>query len=380
MRAACDILILGGGVVGASAAYHLARRRAGRVLLLEKAFLGAGASGKATAVLRRPDDDDPAAALAWLSQQFYERFPDPLVGPPVFSRTGLILLRKEDDACPSPLPRVSSLELMEIDPNAHLAEGETALYDADAGAVDPVQALASFAEAARRAGADLRQGVEVKALTVEKGKVTGVETNEGPYACGALVLAAGPWAAALARGVRAALPLQACRAQAALFRRPPDCSRRGVICLDRAQGLYFKPTPGDLIQVGGLADEPEAADPDHYDEAADDDWLRGVRQKLSRRFPAMHRAYGRGGFASVAAVTPDGLPILDRLPGVENAIAAVGFGPRGAALAPAAGQVLAALIAGATDGGPDPGPFRLARFGEPEEPKGRPAAVAASPP
>jgi sarcosine oxidase subunit beta len=368
MQAACDILILGGGAVGVSSAYHLARRRLGRVVLLEKAFLGAGASGKSLAVLRRPDAADPAAALALLSQQFYERFPDPLIGPPVFSRTGLLLLQAELDAdASSPLRRVSSQELMEIDANAHLAEGETALFDPDAGALDPAPTLAALAEAARRQGADVRQGVEVKAVTVEKGRISGVETNEGPYACGALVLTAGSWTANLARGLKATLPVQARRTQTALFRRPPDCGRRSVIVVDRAQGYCFKPAAGELIQVSGLGDEGEPVDPEQYDEAASGEWLRTVRQKLSRRFPALHRAFGRGGYAGLSAATPDGLPIVDQLPGVEGVWCAAGFGDRDVALAPAAGAALAALLAGAAaDGGPDLGPFRLGRFAEQE--------------
>jgi sarcosine oxidase subunit beta len=378
MRASCDILLIGGGILGVSIAYHLARRRAGRVVLLEKSFLGAGASGKACVILRRLPESAAVAPLARHSQRVYEHLPETGGGAPVFSRTGLVLLQPQGtgDATPPGLLPLGGLELMEIDPNLHLAEGETALYDDAAGTVEPVQVLTLLAEQARRHGADLRQGVEVKAVMVEKGKVTGVETNEGPYACGALVLAAGPWSAALARGVKAALPVRACRWQAALFRRPPDLARRAVVCLDPGQGLYFKPAPGEWVEAGALAAEEGEVDPDRYDEVADGEWLRGVRQRLSRRFPAMHRGYGRGGYGALAAVTPDGVPLLDRLPGVEGAWVAAGFGGQDVALAPAAGRLLSELMLGGRAEDLDPAPFRLSRFTEAEEAKPAPAAAS----
>jgi sarcosine oxidase subunit beta len=373
MRASCDILLIGGGVVGASIAYHLARRRAGRIVLVEKSFLGAGASGKAGVILRRRDDSDAVASLAHYSQRVYEHFAESIGGPPIFSRTGLVLLPSGVAATPGLRP-ISSLESMEIDPNLHLLEGETALYDPGAGTVDPVQVLAQLAEEARRQGVDLRQGVEVRSLLVEKGKAIGVDTNEGPYACGAVVLAVGAWTTALARGLKTALPVRACRSQTALFRRPLDLARRAVICIDQVQGLYFKPAPGEAVEAGNLTVESDTeVDPDQYDEAADGEWLRSVRPRLSRRFPALHRSYGRGGYGALCAATPDGAPILDRLPGVEGLWCAAGFGGQDVALAPAAGRLLSEMMLGGKADDLDAAPFRLARFSREEEPKAAPA-------
>ena len=182
---------------------------------------------------------------------------------------------------------VSGQELAEIDPNARLAEDELAAYEAEAGYVEAVQVVASFAEAARRERADIRQGVEVKDILMEGDAVVGVETNEGRYDSRTVVLATGPWAAQLARAVKTALPVQACRTQVALFRRPPDFGRRGPVYGDFVQGIYFKPTHGEMIHAGSLAGEEmqDPVDPDAYNEAADGDWLPQVRQRLSRRYP-----------------------------------------------------------------------------------------------
>ncbi len=156
----------------------------------------------------------------------------------------------------------------------------------------------------------------------------GVETNEGPYDCGRLVLATGAWAARLPATVRIDLPVRPARASVALFRRPADSGRRGVVIADFVQGLYLRPAQGDLIHAGDLATPPTEPllDPDSYNEAADGDWLSAIRQRLIRRYPAMHCGFGRGGYALLTDLTPDGRPILDSLPGLEGAYCAAGFG------------------------------------------------------
>jgi sarcosine oxidase subunit beta len=372
------MLIVGGGVMGTSIAYALAKRRAGRVVLLEKSHLGAGSSGKSGAIIRQHYSNRLTAAMAQKSLRVFEHFDDVVGGPPVFTHTGMVLVVNQRDRAGLEanlvmqrglgidVRLVSPGELTEIDANVQLKEDELAAFEAEAGYVEAVQVVASFADAARQAGADIRQGVEVKSIVTEKNRVTGVETNEGRYDCGRLVLATGPWAAQLANTIGLKLPVQACRTQVALFRRPPDCGRRGVVYGDFVQGLYFKPTHGDMVHAGSLAGEEinNPVDPDDYNEAADGDWLPQVRQKLSRRCPALHRGYGRGGFGALYGITPDWHPILDRLPGVEGAYCAVGFSGHGFKMSPIVGQLMSELIVDSQVASLDLKPLRLARFDE----------------
>jgi glycine/D-amino acid oxidase-like deaminating enzyme len=261
---------------------------------------------------------------------------------------------------------VSAAELAEIDPNVQLADEELAAFESEAGYVEAVQVVASFAEAARREGADVRSGVEVRAILVEKDRVVGVDTNEGRYECRALILATGAWASQLAEPLKLNLPVQACRTQVALFRRPADSGRRGAVYGDFVHGLYFKPTHGDMIHAGSLAGEEvrDPVDPDHYNEAADGSWLPQVRQRLSRRYPIMHRGYGRGGYGALYGITPDWHPILDRLPGIEGAYCAVGFSGHGFKLSPIVGQLMTELILDGQAHTLDITPLRLGRFVE----------------
>jgi sarcosine oxidase subunit beta len=376
----CDILIVGGGVMGVSIAHALAQRRVGRVVVLEKAFLGAGSSGKSGAIIRQHYSNRLTASMAQKSLRVFEDFEDVIGGPPVFTHTGMLVVVKEGDRAGLEanvamqrelgidVRLVSPQDVMELDPNARLAEDELAAYEAEAGYVEAVQVVASFADAASREGADIRQGVEVQSLVLDGDRVAGVDTNEGRYACKTVILATGPWAAQLARESGIELPVQACRTQVALFRRPTDFGRRGPVYGDFVQGLYFKPTHGEMIHAGSIAGEEihNPVDPDHYNEAADGEWLPQIRQRLGRRYPAMHRGYGRGGYGALYAITPDWHPILDRCPGREGIYCAVGFSGHGFKMSPIVGQLMAELIIDGKATTLDITPLRLARFEQDE--------------
>jgi sarcosine oxidase subunit beta len=378
MAVNCDILIVGGGVMGASIAWRLAQRRVGRVVLLEKSYLGAGSSGKSGAIIRQHYSNRLTAAMAQQSLRVFEQFDGQVGGPPVFTRTGLVVIVNEKDRAGLEanlamqqelgidVRLVSAQVLADIDPNARIAEDEIAAFEAEAGYVEAVQVVASFAEAARKEGADIRLGVEVRQIVAQGGKIVGVETNEGRYNCGSLVLATGPWSAELGKDIGLKLPVQACRTQVALYRRPPDFGRRCAVYADFVQGLYFKPTHGEMIHAGSLAGEEtsEPVAPDDYNEAADGKWLPQVRQRLSRRYPAMHRGYGRGGFGALYAITPDWHPIIDKLPGLEGGYCAVGFSGHGFKMSPVVGQLMAELIVDGQAKALDIGALRLARFAE----------------
>jgi sarcosine oxidase subunit beta len=373
----CDVLIVGGGVIGTSVAYALARRRAGRVVLLEKSFLGAGSSGKSGAIVRQHYSNALTVSMAQKSLRFFEHFGDIVGGPRVFTHTGMVIVINQRDRpgleANIALQRklgvdvrlVSAKELADLDSRVRLADNELAAFESEAGYVEAVQVVASFADAARREGADVFEGVEVKQLLVENGKITGAETSAGRYLCRTVVLATGPWAARLAAGVGLNLPVQPSRTQVALYRQPTELGR-GPVYGDFVHGIYFKPTHGDIVHAGSLAGEEirHPVDPDYYDEAANGAWLPDIRRRLGLRYPALQRSYGRGGYAALYGITPDWHPILDRLPGIGGAYCAVGFSGHGFKLSPVVGQLMAELVIDGRASTLDLAPLRLARFAE----------------
>src|SRR5687768_8830087 len=189
MTATSDILIIGGGVIGTSIAWHLAKRKAGRVVLLEKSYLGAGSSGKSGAIIRQHYSNRLTALMAQKSLRVFEHFDDVVGGPPVFTHTGMVLVVNQRDRAGMDANMtmqrelgidvriVSAEELMEIDPNARLADDEVAALEAEAGYVEAVQVVTSYADAARLEGADIRLGVEVRELISEGDRIREVVTN-----------------------------------------------------------------------------------------------------------------------------------------------------------------------------------------------------------
>src|SRR5712692_5011690 len=97
MSHVCDILIVGGGVIGTSIAHSLSRRKVGKIILLEKSFLGAGSSGKSGAIIRQHYSNVLTAAMAQKSLRVFEHYDDLVGGPPVFTHTGMVIVVNQDD-------------------------------------------------------------------------------------------------------------------------------------------------------------------------------------------------------------------------------------------------------------------------------------------
>src|SRR6266568_874237 len=146
----CDILIVGGGVIGVSIAHALAQRKVGKVVLLEKSYLGAGSSGKSGAIIRQHYSNVLTAAMAQKSLRVFERFDDLVGGPPVFTHTGMVIVVNERDRAGLEanvklqrglgidVRMISAKELTSIDPHAKLAGDELAVFEAEAGYVEAV--------------------------------------------------------------------------------------------------------------------------------------------------------------------------------------------------------------------------------------------------
>jgi glycine/D-amino acid oxidase-like deaminating enzyme len=261
---------------------------------------------------------------------------------------------------------VSSEELRSIDPQAALADDEIAAYESEAGYCEALQVVASFAEAARRLDADVREGVPVTGIRLDGSRIAGITTLAGMISTRTVVLATGPWAARLSETVGAPLPVRPCRTQVALFRRPCEFGPPRPAYGDFRQQIYFKPTHGEMLHVGNIdpREQRSPVDPDDYADVADVPFVREMRGKLTDRYPAMRRAVGRGGFAALYEVTPDWHPVLDRLPGIDGGYCAAGFSGHGFKMAPAVGQLTAELVLDGAARSFDIRPLRATRFTE----------------
>lgn len=375
-----DIVIVGGGIMGASLAWHLARRGAGQVVLLERDVMAAGASGRTGALLRRHYSNRPEAILAHRSWETFAHWPEIVGGPPVHTPSGLIVTVDTSPGRAANVARmrrnvamqnevgipsrvVSQAELQALQPQANWDDVAFAAYEPDSGYVDAIPATQGLARAARAAGAQVREGVGMLQLLIDGDRVSGVRTTAGDIAAGTVVVAAGPWTPALMQSAGVSLPIEALRVQVAILQRPLDVAEH-MVYLDTAAGIFTRPwSPGrTLIGVGG-GDQHDPVDPNAFETRNDAGYGDLAIAAISRRIPGMRRARYLHGHAGLYDMTPDAHPIIGAA-GPDGLYVAAGFSGAGFKKGPAVGEALADLILSPETGSDwvDLAPFSAARF------------------
>lgn len=380
MERVADIVIVGGGIMGASLAWHLARRGAGRIVLLERDVVAAGASGRTGALLRRHYSNQPEAVLAHRSWETFSRWSDVVGGPPVHTPSGLIVTVDTSPARAANVDRmrrnvamqnevgipsclVSQVELRELQPQANWDDVTFAAYEPDSGYVDAIPATQGLARAARVAGAQICEGVSALGLLTNAGRVSGVRTTSGDIAAGTVVVVAGPWTTSLMQTAGVSLPIEALRVQVAILQRPLDVDEH-MVYLDTVAGIFTRPwAPGrTLIGVGG-GDQHDPVDPDAFDPRNDAGYGNLAIAAVSQRIPGMRHSRYLHGHAGLYDMTPDAHPVIGAI-GPDGLYVAAGFSGAGFKKGPAVGEALTDLIL-APDRGPDwvdLGPFAPDRF------------------
>ena len=374
-----DVIIVGGGIMGTSLAWQLARRGAGRVTLFERSIVAAGASGKTGALLRRHYSNRPEAILAHRGWQTFAAWPELVGGDPVHTPTGLIVtvdtapgrevnverLHRNvarQNALGIPSRVVTREELQELQPCANWDDVTHAAYEPDSGYVDAVAATRGMARAAREAGAVVREGMPVLGIEIVGDRVRGVRTNEGLIPVETIVVAAGPWTPSVLLGTGVGVPITALRVQVAIIQRPLDVPAHMAL-LDTAAGIFARPWgPGrTLVGVGG-GDQHDPVDPDRHETRNDPEYGQLAIAALARRIPAMKDAVYLHGHAGLYDMTPDAHPIIGAA-GPEGLYLTAGFSGAGFKKGPAVAEAMADLLL--SPGGPswvDLHPFHLERF------------------
>jgi glycine/D-amino acid oxidase-like deaminating enzyme len=222
---------------------------------------------------------------------------------------------------------------------------------------------AGYAEAARKRGAVIEQGVEVVAIRASGGRVVGVETAAGDHIDAPVVInAAGLWAPRVARLAGHDLPIIIGRHPVFIVERDAAFGPAHTVYLDLAGGSYARPETGGLTLTGSLTDDEteHPMDADLLGSEAGFDEASAVLARTARAIPALADSRFSHGYAGAFDITPDWMPILDESP-VKGLYVAAGMSGHGFKLAPAVGEMMAALVTGGRS--PVPlAPFRLGRF------------------
>jgi len=374
-----DVVVVGGGIMGASTAWHLARKGAGRILLLERTTIAAGATGKTGALLRQHYTNEPEALLAHHSFTTFKNWADIVGGDCGHVPHGLVVtvdmgpgneanadrMRKNvalQNSIGIDSQVVTPDELKSLQPFACVDDLVLVAYEPHTGYVDSIAACRSMISAAMTAGVEVREWCPVAGLSSDGQRVTGVKTANGEIKTNHVVCAAGPWSSDLLSSVEVQIPVTALRVQIAIVHRPMELDQPPFVYLDTAAGMFTRPWgPGrSLIGVGG-GDQHDEVDPDGYDERNDLGYAQLAIDAASRRIPAMSKAVYLHGHAGLYDMTPDAHPIIGATP-LEGLYVAAGFSGAGFKKGPAVGQCLAELIVDGRSSLVDLEPFRLSRF------------------
>jgi sarcosine oxidase subunit beta len=365
---AYDHVIVGGGILGASIAYHLACDGAGRILLLERNALASAASSRAAGLILQVSTNNTKTALIKRTRRIIDTLSDELGEDIGFHKVGSLRLAASD-------ARVEDLDGMAaeagrhdipfewLDPNEAKARApwldismvrKVGFLPTD-GYVDPYLLSMAYARVARARGATLRPNTAVTDILVADGRVAGVTTAEGRIACESVIDAAGAWAALLAARAGYALPMAPVRSH--YWITEPDPAYGGdhpVVTMPDA-AAYTRPDMGGLLlgiqeknsatfDARDLPDDPNAFSPtvgeDHWDRLAE------ASDTVGRFFPGVREARFANYIAGLSAYTPDGKIVLGPVPGIDGFLAAAGCCGSGIALSAGIGAAIADLAQG----------------------------------
>jgi sarcosine oxidase subunit beta len=284
-----DVIVIGGGIVGLSAAHYLAERGAD-VSLYEKRSLGTGSTARAAGGIRSQFSTPVNVELSLASKAVWDEF-ESTFGVDIDRRKNgyLFLARSEATAerfrdqvrmqqdLGAASEHISPEEATEYCPGLDPEQFVAATYNPDDGIADPNLAVQGYAGAAREGGVDIQTGTGVTAIHRENGRVVGVDVEaDGEterHDADAVVNAGGAWAARLGAMAGVELPISPRRRQVAVVDPTPSVPESVPLTIDLETGSYFRPEREGIALVGGHfgSDDP-AMDPDRFDEDMDIDW------------------------------------------------------------------------------------------------------------
>lgn len=373
---AADVVIVGGGVMGAATAFYLAQAGVRDVLLLERDALGSGGTGRSMAILRMHYSNEVTVRMAHESRLVIADFERVVGAPSGFVKTGYVLLVAPEQATALrknvALGRSLGVDARSLSPGegagvlpaGFALDGVGAVaFEPDSGYADSSAVTNGFASAARRSGARIALGVGVRSVLVRNGKATGVDTTSGPVNARVVVLVAGAGTPDLLRGVGADLPVSFVRHQVVKLHRPLDRLPTHPTIADVPGCLSFRPDSGDLTLVGIREDPVDSAD---YVRTVDTEVALEAMDAVAHRLGPMADAGWDGGWAGLFDVTPDWHPVIDHVPGVEGLVCGVGFSGHGFKLSPTVGHTLAELVVHGETRMIDMRALRFTRFEEGE--------------
>ena len=360
-----DVVVVGGGTVGAWCAYFLRQAGVQNVVLVEKGVLGQGASSRAAGVVRVQGGTPAAVRLGQWSRAFYLRQREELGTDSGFTEQGYLLpafTPAEAGAAQARIAMQRSLGLpvrwlapAEVDAvNPTLAPGAThgASYCAEDGYITPPRNVSAYTAALVASGVTIAERTRFTGLSPD-GRV--VYTARGDIAAGRVILAGGPQLAALGALAGIAIPAGGVRHHVAVTEEHPAFADTPMV-FDVPSGLYWRPEEGGLLF--GMSDPDE---PPGENRLIDFGYLALMRSKLAALVPLTAGLGVRRAWAATIDFTPDHLPIIGPAPGYDTVFVA-SAGGAGMMWGPAVGRAVADVARTGTTSVVDTSDLGLDRF------------------
>ncbi len=381
MKKTADVVIAGGGCMGCSVAWHLARRGITNVVLLEReAQLGTASTGKNAGGFRHQFSNSANIDLSIESIDMMKRFEE-VVGTTIdFHQDGYLFLLSKTASVETfkknvalqqkhgvDVRFVSNDEARELSPGVDLSGVKAATYCPSDGVTDPNGVTMGFARGAQAKGVEIVRDCEVAGATLSGHRVTEVRTSRGTISTPIFINACGPWAKSIGRFLGVDVPVEPERRHIFIASPPGGGSwddarnaglvpRSKILVIDFESTFYFHREGGGLLF--GMGDPSEQPG---FDTTVRWDFLPKVIEVAMQRLPALTDAAVSHAWAGLYEMTPDHNPIIGPSNDVDGFYTIAGFSGHGFQHSPAAGRILADVIAG-VDPKFDLTPFELDRF------------------
>lgn len=351
-----SVVIIGGGVMGLSTAYHLARAGVPDVVLVERDEFGSGSTCKAAGGVRAQFSDAVNIEIGLRSLRAFETFEETFGQDIDLHQVGYLFLLdtteqveafqksvalQNEIGVPSRLLEVAEAAALSplISTNGLLA----AAYSPTDGHCTPESVVAGYAAAARRAGVRLIRHCAVIAIGSSGGSLTEVVTEQGPIRTDTVICTAGAWSRDLGAMAEVDLPVEPLRRQILTTEPMPGLDPRTPFTIDFSTSFYFHGEGQGLLL--GMSDPHETPgfrlDPS-------DGWLDGLAAAVERRAPAIGEVGLRPGWAGLYEMTPDHNALIGEAANVSRFLYATGFSGHGFLMGPAVGEIMRDLFLGQT--------------------------------
>lgn len=352
-----DVIVIGGGAVGTSALWHLARRGCRGLLLERLEGYGRGATGIWGSLVRMFYEKLPITEAAARAVPFYNAFEEHVGTPFPWNRIGSLyfldrsrLERYEAHLAAlrssgAPFELVEGAQGRKQFPEFSWRAHDVAVYEPGAGLGSPRETTEAFLRAAERLGAAAHHDAEVVEIVRSGGRATGVRLKDGrTFDCDRLVITAGVWTNQVLAGLGQQVPAFPVSIQLNRYRRR-EGGRMHPFFIDLPAFTFGHPTANGSFIGGWQGEDREATGPgvEHLSPAA----ANHAKQKLAARIPWLKHATLEGGIKALESYTESGVGLVEKLAEHENVVVSTGWSCTGFTLAPVIGERIASLVLGA---------------------------------